>query len=70
VRAGLCLLEVQVESIRDHDYGISPADLQKSPLQPRPSNGVADKPEPNIRRMVRYLLTLLCLFTDMVIAMN
>jgi len=70
VRAGLCLLEVQVESIRDHDYGISPADLQKSPLQPRPSNGVADKPEPNTRRMVRYLLTLLCLFADMVIAVK
>jgi len=69
VRAGLCLLEVQVESIRDHDYGISPADLQKSPLQPRPTNGEADK-EPSRRRMVRYLLTLVCLFADMVIAMN
>ena len=26
--------------------------------------------EPSLRRMVRYLLTLVCLFADMVIAMN
>ena len=26
--------------------------------------------EPNTRRMVRYLLTLLCLFADMVIAVK